>query len=116
MNPSRTNLLNSISLITMGLWGYFELSSPTALIPVVFGIILFLCYFISNTNPGLNKIVSHIAILLTFVILFALLGMRLPKSIDDGGLGLIRVLVMIGTSSLAMMFFIKSFVDARKNR
>tara|TARA_Y100000590_G_scaffold138459_1_gene158524 strand:+ start:6501 stop:6902 length:402 start_codon:yes stop_codon:yes gene_type:complete len=116
MNPTRANLLNSISLIVMGFWGYIELSSPTALIPVVFGIILFLCYFITSRKPHLNMIVSHVAILFTMVILLALVGMRLPKSLDDGGVGLIRVLVMIGTSLFAMIFFIKSFIDARKNR
>ena len=100
----------------MGFWGYIELSSPTALIPVVFGIILFLCYFITSRKPHLNMIVSHVAILFTMVILLALVGMRLPKSLDDGCVGLSRVLVMIGSSLFAMIFFIKSFIDARKIR
>jgi len=37
----------------------------------------------------------------------------LPKSIDDGGVGLIRVISMISTSTLALIIFIKSFIDAR---
>ena len=41
-----------------------------------------------------------IAVLLTLIILHAVVGMRLPKSIDQGGLGLIRVILMIGTSNL----------------
>ena len=44
MNASKANLINSISLIGFGLWGYFEVTSPTALIPVGFGLILLLCY------------------------------------------------------------------------
>jgi len=40
--------------------------------------------------------------------------MRLPKSIDQGGIGLIRVLLMIGTSALSMLYFVKSFIANRK--
>ena len=60
--------------------------------------------------------ISHIAVLLTLLILGALLGMRLPKSIDQGGIGLIRVIIMIGTSAVAMLFFISSFIRARRNK
>ena len=56
------------------------------------------------------------AVLLTLIILLSLAGMRLPKSIESGGLGLFRVLSMISTSTLAMIFFIRSFIDARKNK
>ena len=62
-----------------------------------------------------NKIVSHIAVLLTLIILIALIGMRLPKSIESGGLGLIRVIVMILTSSISMYSFIMSFINARRS-
>tara|TARA_B100001175_G_C19485882_1_gene629762 strand:+ start:710 stop:1054 length:345 start_codon:yes stop_codon:yes gene_type:complete len=113
MNSTNANIINSICLIVIGLWGYLEVSSPTALIPVGFGAALILC------TPGVkkeNKVIAHIAVLLTLVILLALLGMRLPKSIDQGGLGLVRVLLMIGTSILSMVCFIKSFIANRKAR
>ena len=61
-----------------------------------------------------NKIIAHIAVLLTLIILLALVGMRLPKSIDKGGIGLIRVILMIGTSALSMIYFVKSFIANRK--
>jgi Na+/proline symporter len=105
------NKLNSIVLIALGLWGYIDVQSPTALIPVGFGVILILC------NNGLkkeNKIISHIAVLLTLVILVALVGVRLPKSFESGGLGLFRMLAMIVTSVLSMVAFILSFIKARK--
>ena len=111
MNSRIANLINSTSLILIGLWGYLSVSSITALIPVAFGIGLILC------DSGLknhNKLIAHIAVLLTLVILLALIGMRLPKSIDGGGIGLIRVILMISTSVLAMVYFVKSFIDARK--
>ena len=111
MKTYQANLLNSIVLIVLGLWGYFEVVSSTALIPVFFGIVLLLC------NGGVkkeNKVIAHIVVLLTLLLLVALVGMRLPKSLDGGGLGLLRVIGMILTSSLAMVTFIKSFIAARK--
>jgi hypothetical protein len=59
-------------------------------------------------------VIAHIAVFLTFIILIALVGMRLPKSIEQGGLGLVRVMLMIGTSALSMLYFIKSFIANRK--
>ena len=111
MNATKANLINSISLIAFGLWGYFEVTSPTALIPVGFGVVLLLCY---NGVKTQNKIIAHIAVLLTLVILLALIGMRLPKSIESGGLGLFRVLVMCATSLTAMVYFVRSFIEARR--
>ncbi len=113
MNTSTINIINSISLIAMGIWGYIDVSSVTALIPTFFGVALILC---TNGLKKENKMISHIAVLLTLLILGALLGMRLPKSIDQGGIGLVRVLVMIGTSAVAMLFFINSFIKARRNK
>ena len=113
MNTSTINIINSISLIAMGIWGYIDVSSVTALIPTFFGIALILC---TNGLKKENKMISHIAVLLTLLILGALLGMRLPKSIDQGGIGLIGVIIMIGTSAVAMLFFINSFIRARRNK
>ena len=113
MKTYQANLLNSIVLIIIGLWGYFEVVSPTALIPVFFGLVLLLC------NVGVkkeNKVIAHIVVLLTLLLLVALVGMRLPKSLDSGGLGLIRVIAMISTSTIAMVTFIKSFIANRKNK
>jgi len=111
MTTTKANLLNSITLIVIGLWGYFDVDSPTALIPVFFGVLLFLC---NNGVKNENKVIAHVAVLLTLLLLIALVGMRLPKSIDSGGIGLYRVLAMILTSTLAMVAFIRSFINARK--
>ena len=113
MNATTANLINSISLITVGIWGYFDVLSPTALIPVVIGVFLIGCY---KGVKNQNKIISHIAVLLTLLILIALVGMRLPKSLNKGGIGLIRVIIMIITSSFSMIFFVRSFIAARKNK
>ena len=105
------NTLNSIVLIALGLWGYIDVQSPTALIPVGFGVILLLC---TNGLKKENKIISHVAVLLTLVILVALVVMRLPKSLVSGGLGLVRVSAMILTSILSMVAFVLSFIKARR--
>ena len=115
MNSKNANIINSASLIIMGIWGFFEVSSITAFIPSIFGILIFICYLISRKNQKLNIIFSHIAVLLTILILVALIGTRLPKSIDEGGWGLLRLLVMLGTSSFSITMFIKSFIEARQN-
>ena len=111
MDSYKANIINSVVLISIGVWGYFEVSSLTALIPVVFGVILLLC---SRGVKNKNKLIAHIAVLLTLIILLALVIMRLPKSFDTGSLGLIRVLVMISTSFLSMIYFIRSFKANRK--
>ena len=113
MNSTKANLINSVCLIVIGLWGYLEVNSPTALIPVGFGAALILC---SSGIRKENKVVAHIAVLLTLLILIALVGMRLPKSLNQGGLGLLRVLLMVGTSTFSMVYFVKSFIANRKAR
>ena len=97
MNNSTINIINSISLIAMGIWGYIDVSSVTALIPAFFGAALILC---TNGLKKENKMISHIAVLLTLLILGALLGMRLPKLLDQGGMGLYRVDVPLITTTL----------------
>jgi|TARA_B110000046_G_scaffold169223_1_gene188144 hypothetical protein len=114
MKASFYNVLNSIVLISLGLWGYIDytdVQSPTALIPVGFGVILLLCTIGLKKE---NKIIAHVAVLLTLVILVALVGMRLPKSLDSGGVGLFRVIAMIATSVLSMVAFVLSFIKARR--
>ena len=69
MNATIANLINSISLMVIGLWGYLDVLSPTALIPVSIGVFLILC---SRGVKNQNKIISHIAVLLTLLILIAL--------------------------------------------
>ncbi|MBJ05369.1 MAG: hypothetical protein CMP65_05675 [Flavobacteriales bacterium] len=111
MEAHKANLINAITLILLGLWGFYDTQSNTALIPTFFGIAFLI--FTSGIKEG-NKIISHLAVLFTLIILIALVGMRLPKSLESGGLGLYRVILMIATSAFAMFAFIKSFIDARR--
>jgi len=110
MNASKANLINAVVLIITGLLGYFATKSGTAFIPVGFGAALLAC---ANGVAKENKVIAHIAVVLTLLILLAMLGMRLPKALDAGGMSLVRTIAPIITGILAMVFFIKSFRDAR---
>ena len=114
MKTYQINFFNALVLILVGLWGFIDVDySPTALIPVFFGVILLLC---SNGVKNENKVIAHVAVLFTLLILVALVGMRLPKSLESGGAGLFRVIIMIITSSVSMISFIQSFIAARKKK
>ena len=122
MTAQKMNLINALTLILLGLWGYIDVSNYklatiisfehwTALITVLFGIILLLC------NKGIqnsNKAIAHVAVVLTLLVLIALVGKRLPISIDQGGVGLFRVLAMSLSSFIAFIAFIRSFIENRK--
>lgn len=115
MKSYTANLINSIVLVALGLWGYFgsDTPSPTALIPVFAGIVLFGLGFGIKKE---NKTVAHIAVVLTLLILIAMVKpLTAAMGRDDQG-AMIRVIIMMLTSAYAMVAFIKSFVDARKNK
>jgi len=121
MKTYQANLLNSLTLILMPIWAYLTFEgtvekpeqSLTVLIPLAFGVALFLC------NGGLkkeNKIIAHIVVLVTLI---ALLGLTMPLKAaiaDDRTLSIFRVGAMLLTGSLAMITFIRSFIAARKAR
>ena len=109
------NLINSIVLISMSAWGFVDTNSFTALIPAFFGIILLLLGTML-TNEKLVKLSAHLVVLFTLLILLALVIQVLPGVFERGGIGLIRVILMISSSAIAMIIFIKSFIDNRKSR
>ncbi|PCH65739.1 MAG: hypothetical protein COC01_09340 [Bacteroidetes bacterium] len=115
MKPSLASLLNGLILISLGLWGYFgsETRPLTALIPVIIGVILLLL------NKGVrneNKVIAHIAVVLTFLILLGLIMPFLGAFARSNNAAIIRVGIMMFSTIVAMMFFIKSFINARKSR
>ena len=113
MNATKANLLNSIVLIAVGGWGYFDGDgkSLTALIPVIFGVVLLLCY---SGIKKQNKVIAHIAVLVTFICLLGLF-MPLNGAIERGNdTAVVRVSAMIVSSLTALVFFIKSFIENRK--
>tara|TARA_B110000116_G_scaffold141458_1_gene122632 strand:+ start:10175 stop:10546 length:372 start_codon:yes stop_codon:yes gene_type:complete len=121
MKTYQANLLNSLTLIALSLWAYFSFEPPsedslvvasnTVFIPTIIGAILLVCtYGVKNEN----KIVAHIAVLLTFI---AIVGLSMPFKAAlgrDDSMAVMRVGIMIFTSALAMIIFIQSFIANRK--
>lgn len=115
MNPGNINLINAVILITMGAWGYFgsDSPSPTALIPVFVGAILFV---MTNSVRNHNKVVAHIAVVLTLMIFVALFKPLSAAMGRNDSMATVRIVIMMLSSLVALGVFIKSFIDARKNK
>lgn len=120
MNPYKSNLLNSITLIILGLWSssLFLFScgvegSMTSTIPLIFGIVLLI---LGRGIKAENKAIAHIAVLLT-ILIFLSLFMPLKGALERGdNVAMGRLVVMLLTSTAALYSFIKSFINARKQK
>ena len=115
MKAHAASLVNAVILIGFGLWGYLgsETPSKTALIPVVFGAVLLSLY---KGVEKENKIVAHIAVLLTLLILGGLVKPLTASFGRNDGMATMRVAVMMVSTIVALFFFIKSFIDVRRAR
>ena len=114
MKPHKISFVNAITLISFGLWGYIDVDySPTALIPVIFGIIILIL------NPGLkreNKVVAHIVVLLTFLILGGLVK-PLMSTLESGNtMGITRVDLIMFTPHKALIVIKKIFIANRSKK
>ena len=111
----QVSAINAISLILIGLFGYFQSQtpSPTAFIPVIFGVILLA---LNSGVKSQNKIIAHVAVTATLVILIGLL-MPLKSAISkDDIFAALRVSFMLLTTVIALISFIQSFIQARKEK
>ena len=113
MNAHTASLINALTLIAMGAWGYFGTSAPTALIPVFIGVILMV---LNNGIRYDNKVIAHIAVVLTLLILVSLIKPLTGKINSGDNLGILRVGLMLITSVFAMIMFVRSFIAAKKAR
>ena len=117
MKAASANILNAIVLIAAGLYGYFGIAasdgthSLTALIPAAFGII-FLAMQKGVVNH--NKIISHVVVVLTLLLLVMCI-MRFVK-VQDWVDKKYVFLACVISNAVALIAFIGSFIEARKNR
>lgn len=111
MQPWRANFINGVILSIVGLWAGLTSASGTAFIPLAFGIIFLICTPFMRSG---NKVVAHIVVVITLLVIIALMK-PLFGAIERGNtLGITRLAVMIFSCIVAMVVFIKSFVNARK--
>ena len=111
MNIHKASLYHSLILIFFGGWGYFETNAKTALIPIFIGILLLLL------NKGLknqNKVSSHLAVLLTFLILGGLFKPLMGAIEDLDKMGIFRICIMLASTIFAFYYQIQSFLNARR--
>ncbi len=114
MNAYKAHLLNSVTLLIMGAWGYFATNSPTALIPVLIGVLLL---SISQGVKNENKAMAHVAVIVTLLGVVAIAAKPLMSALDSDDITKkIRAIAMTVTGIIAMIFFVKSFIDAGKAR
>lgn len=113
MKAHTASLINATTLIVCSLWAYVEIGgkSWTALIPAVFGVALLLCY---RGVKAENKVIAHVAVTLTGVLALALFQPLSGALAGDAFLPILRTVAMMATSILAIVFFVKSFRDARR--
>jgi hypothetical protein len=115
MKANKASLINAILLIVLSLWGFSSSETPsiTALIPTFIGVVLIV---LNNGVKNENKVIAHIAVTLTLLVLFGLIK-PFMGSLDRGDyMALLRISIMILSTVIAMIAFIRSFRDARKSR
>ena len=110
MNAHIASLVNGVILVSVGLWGYSESSSVTSLIPVGIGMLLVI---LNKGVKNKNKVIAHIAVLVTLLSFANIMPLR--SALEDGRSdAVLRIIIMLSSSVYAMIFFIKSFIEARR--
>jgi hypothetical protein len=97
---------NAAILIVMGLIGFIQSGSPTALIADGVGIILFILAFPVKKE---NHIAAHIAVVLTLItaVTFFIVGLKRSN---------IMIIVMAVVTLIVLILYIMSFVKRKKER
>jgi hypothetical protein len=115
MNAALASLINAIILISLGLYGYVSSTTPsiTAIIPIFVGVLLFL---INSGVKKENKMIAHLAVLLTLLILLGLIKPLLGATGRNDSMATFRIIAMMVSCVFAMVYFIKSFIEAKKRR
>jgi uncharacterized membrane protein len=114
MSAHKASLINGFILVLMGIWGAYStnFSAPTAFIPVAFGLLILI---FNNYLKRENKLMSHVIVGLTVLILIAL-AMPLSRALKtDSNTAMVRILIMMASCFYALYYFIQSFRQARKS-
>ncbi len=115
MNTYLANVINAAAMIILSVWGYFSSITPskTAFIPTILGVILLV---LSQGVKAENKAQAHAAVIITLLAFIALFK-PLMGAMDRGdNAAALRVGLMLLTNLVALIYFIRSFIAARKAR
>ena len=115
MKAHIVSLIHAVALIGLGGYGYLSSDTPsvTALIPVVFGVLLLA---MNNGVKKENKVIAHIVVLLTLLIIIGLIKPLTGAMGRGDSAAVARVATMLVRGVLAMVSFVRSFIAARKAR
>ena len=115
MKAHNVSLIHAVALIGLGGYGYLSSDTPsvTALIPVVFGVLLLA---MNNGVKKENKVIAHIAVLLTLLIIIGLIKPLTGAMGRGDSAAVARVATMLVLGVLATVSFVRSFIAARKAR
>ena len=115
MKAHLVSLIHAVALIGLGGYGYLSSDTPsvTALIPVAFGVLLLA---MNNGVKKENKVIAHIAVLLTLLIIIGLVKPLTGAMGRGDSAAVARVATMLVLGVLAMVSFVRSFIAARKGR
>lgn len=99
-------MINAFVLIIIGVYGYFISGSPTSLISVVIGLILFICAFPVKKE---KHVVTHIAVALTMLtsLAFFIVGFIRGNAL---------ILIMAVVSLIATILYVMDFLRRKKER
>ena len=111
VHPKKAIAINALTLILIGVVAFMLKSSPTALIPAAFGVLLGICFLTYDKN---SKVVAHICLVLMLLV-FASLFMPLKTRIAANDfMGMCRVGLMQLVTLYAIVCFVRSFIEARR--
>ena len=103
MTAHRASLINAAVLITCSLWAFLTLekTSYTALIPAGFGAALLLC----APALGAGRLWAAVMSALLSLTILGALYVPLSSALEEPfSMGLVRVVLMMGSSGLALLF------------
>ncbi len=106
MKNHQIMIANAHILIVMGLIGFIQSGSPTALIADGVGVILFILAFPTKKE---NHVAAHIAVVLTLVtaVSFFIVGIKRSN---------MMIIVMAAVTLFALVLYILNFVKRKKER
>ena len=123
---SSVSIVCGFLLILIGIIGYgYGMmnggSSPTALIPAIFGIILAILGFIGKSKPDLRKHLMHGAVIISLLGFVGTAGsfLKIASVFSGTAERPAAVIAQFATAIICLVFVvlcIKSFVDVRKAR